>query len=177
MRLALLALLTLTFFGSTSYAADSTRSLESGLILSFIPKGATEPLGTIVDTNSNFKADSFRKEPALERFANNPHWLRWEGFYNVKKTGKYMFAFSGASRYSDCRFEAIIASQKLFTVEGIKFQSGFGHKVLNLEQGAHKFEATLKCNDYRGAYAQIDVKRPGSRVIGKINQGEFLYRK
>lgn len=136
---------------------------QPGLILSFMPVGQEDPLGTLVDNNSTFKADSYKKEPSLVKYEGMPHWFKWEGFFNAERSGKYMFTFSGLSNSARCKFEASIANEKLFSLEGNNLHKLFGTKVLSLEEGGHKFEAHLTCDQYRNTYAAIEVKRPGYR--------------
>ena len=161
---------------NTLWSETITETYESGLVLQFIPMGDTEPLGTMVDKDTILNADSFKKNQALVKYSEMPHWLLWQGFYKAEKSGKYVFVFNGKSNYSNCKFEANLAGNKLFSLSG-GLGSSYGHKTLNLEEGVHKFEASLSCGNYGNTFAAIEVKRPGESVVGKMNVNEFLHRK
>jgi len=160
----------------TSQSETITETYDTGLVLQFIPQGDTEPLGTMIDQNSTFIADSYKKSKSLVKYSNMPHWLLWQGFYKAEKSGKHVFAFNGTNYRGSCTFEASLAGDKLFSISG-NLAKSFGHKVLSLEEGIHKFEATLSCADYRKAVGEIEVKRPGESVVGKMKASELLHRK
>ncbi len=159
-----------------SWAETITETYNPGLVLQFIPKGDTEPFGTMIDQNTTFIADSYKKSKPLVKYSGMPHWLLWQGFYKAEKPGKHVFVFNGKSYSGSCKFEASLAGDKLFSLSG-HLTKLFGHKTLNLDQGVHKFKATLSCADYRQAFGEIEIKRPGENTVGKIKSSELLYRR
>jgi hypothetical protein len=161
----------------TLLSETMTDTYESGLVLQFIPMGDTEPLGTMIDKNTIFMADSFKKNQALVKYSEMPHWLLWQGFYKAEKSGKYVFVVNGKSSFVKCKFEASLAGNKLFSLSG-RLSELYEHKTLNLEEGVHKFEASLSCPTYsKDTFVAIEIKKPGESVVGKMNVNEFLHRK
>lgn len=178
MNMNIFSLIILSLFFSVNNMAMAetiTETYEKGLVLHFIPMGETEPLGIMIDKNTAFDGYSFKNNKALVKYEKMPHWLLWQGFYKAEKSGKYFFAFKGKSNYQ-CKFEANLAGNKLIKLSG-RLDGLFGYKILNLEEGVHKFEVSLSCPDYSRANVSVEIKRPNENDVGKINGNEFLHKK